>query len=321
MTSGHAQTAVTPLDQLRLIVERALTAALPADAPTAMVEAMQYGLMGGGKRLRPCLTLATAEAIALRNGTSLDVARTAALPAACALEFIHSYSLVHDDLPAMDDDVLRRGRPTTHVVHGDGMAVLAGDALLTHAFVLLASGGASDLANPTDSRVAPDVTLRAITVLARAAGAHGMVGGQAIDLIAAGKVKSHAAQPLDAVTLKDMHARKTGALLRAAATLGAIMVSADDATVSAIDIYATELGLAFQIVDDILDVESSSETLGKTVGKDAAAGKPTYPSLYGLEHSKQLAADCVARAKSALATANVAGLLPSIADYTLERKN
>lgn len=310
MTSTNGHVEVTPLDQLRHLVERALTEALPLDAPVPILDAMRYGLMGGGKRLRPCLTLATAEAIAQRDGTSLESARQAVLPAACALEFIHSYSLVHDDLPAMDDDVLRRGRPTAHVVHGDGMAVLAGDALLTHAFVLM-----------TRDTVPASLGMRGIAVLARAAGAHGMVGGQAIDLIAAGKVMSYPAQPMDATTLKDMHARKTGALLRAAATLGAIMVGTDDTTVSAIDVYATELGLAFQIVDDILDVESSSEALGKTVGKDAAAGKPTYPFLYGLDQSRQLAADCVERAKAALAATNVAGLLPSIADYTVERKN
>lgn len=301
---------MTSLDDFRRMVEAALERSLPASAPAPILDAMRYGLMGSGKRLRPCLTLATAEAIALRDRTPLGDASTRALPAACALEFIHSYSLVHDDLPAMDDDILRRGRPTTHVVHGDGMAVLAGDGLLTHAFALIAEGSA-----PADRR------LRAIAVLANAAGAVGMVGGQAIDLIAAGKVKSFPATPLDAETLKDMHARKTGALLRAAATLGGIMSGADTATLAAIDRYATELGLAFQIVDDVLDVESSNEELGKTVGKDAAAGKPTYPSLYGLEQSKQLAADCIRRAKIALASARLAGLLPDIADYTLNRKN
>lgn len=292
------------------MVETALERSLPASAPEPILDAMRYGLMGGGKRLRPCLTLATAEAVAMRDKTPLGDARSRALPAACALELIHSYSLVHDDLPAMDDDVLRRGRPTTHVVHGDGMAVLAGDGLLTHAFALLAEGPA-----PADRRI------RAITVLASAAGAVGMVGGQAIDLIAAGKVKSYPATPLDAETLQDMHARKTGALLRAAATLGAILAGADAATISAIDRYATDLGLAFQIIDDVLDVESSNEALGKTVGKDAAAGKPTYPALYGLEQSKQLAADSIARAKRALASARIAGLLPDIADYTLSRTN
>jgi hypothetical protein len=194
---------VTSLDDLRRIVEAALERSLPSAAPDPIVEAMRYGLMGGGKRLRPCLTLATAEAIALRDRTPLGDARARALPAACAIEFIHSYSLVHDDLPAMDDDDLRRGRPTTHVVHGDGMAVLAGDGLLTHAFALIAEGPAP-----------PDRRLRAALALATAAGAHGMVGGQAIDLIAAGKVTSYPATPMDAVTLKDMHAAKTGALPR-----------------------------------------------------------------------------------------------------------
>ncbi len=301
---------MTSLDDLRRIVEAALERSLPSAAPDPIVEAMRYGLMGGGKRLRPCLTLATAEAIALRDRTPLGDARARALPAACAIEFIHSYSLVHDDLPAMDDDILRRGRPTTHVVHGDGMAVLAGDGLLTHAFALIAEGPAP-----------PDRRLRATLALATAAGAHGMVGGQAIDLIAAGKVTSYPATPMDAVTLKDMHARKTGALLRAAATMGAILSGADAATIAAVDRYATDLGLAFQIVDDILDVESSNEALGKTVGKDAAAGKPTYPSLYGLDASKRLAADCITRAKIAIASARLGGLLPEIADLTVSRKS
>lgn len=319
---------MTSLDELRRIIDTALEQSLPATAPPAIVDAMRYGLMGGGKRLRPCLTLATAEAVALRDNKPFGDARALALPAACALEFIHSYSLVHDDLPAMDDDVLRRGRPTTHVVHGDGMAVLAGDGLLTHAFALVAGNdiGSRFPETTPDVLFAPEPMfsgrrLRAVAVLAQAAGAHGMVGGQAIDLIAAGKVKSYPAGAMDAVALKDMHARKTGALLRAAATLGAIMAGADRTTLTAVDAYATDLGLAFQIVDDILDVESSNEALGKTVGKDAAAGKPTYPSLYGLEQSKQLAADCIRRAKAALASARLGGLLPEIADLTINRKN
>ncbi len=305
--------AVTSLDDLRQRVEAALDTALPADAPAPIVDAMRYGLMGGGKRLRPCLTLATAEAVALRDGTALDTARTLAMPAALALEYIHSYSLVHDDLPAMDDDTLRRGRPTTHVIHGDGMAVLAGDGLLTHAFLLLSTA-------PDHADLAPR-RLKAVAVLARAAGAHGMVGGQAVDLIAAGKVKSYPAVAMTADTLKDMHARKTGALLRAAAALGAIMAGADDRTIDAIDRYAADLGLAFQIVDDILDVESSNEALGKTVGKDAADGKPTYPSLYGLDESKRLADACIARAKQALADVHIGGLLPDLADFTVRRKS
>ncbi len=315
---------MTSLDDLRRLVETALEQSLPASAPEPIVEAMRYGLMGGGKRLRPCLTLATAEAVAIRNNTALGDARSLALPAACAIEFIHSYSLVHDDLPAMDDDVLRRGRPTTHVVHGDGMAVLAGDGLLTQAFALITGieigSQFGELTPDLNSRYAGR-RLRAVAVLAQAAGAHGMVGGQAIDLIAAGKVKSYPAAAMDADMLKDMHARKTGALLRAAATLGAIMAGADDTTINAVGRYATDLGLAFQIVDDVLDVESSNEALGKTVGKDAAAGKPTYPSLYGLEQSKQLAADCIRRAKASLASARLGGLLPEIADLTINRKS
>jgi geranylgeranyl pyrophosphate synthase len=300
---------VTSLDELRRELEAALERALPAHAPAPILDAMRYGAMGGGKRLRPCLTLATAEAVASRDNQSLDAARAAAMPGACAIEFIHSYSLVHDDLPAMDDDVMRRGRPTTHVVHGDGMAVLAGDGLLTHAFAVLA-------AVPDRARAA-----RVIALVAEAAGPSGMVGGQAIDLVAAGRVPSVPATPLDADALRDMHARKTGALLIAAASIGAILAGGDDETVAAVDAYAGELGLAFQIVDDILDVEGSAEALGKTAGKDAASGKPTYPSLYGLDHSRRLAEDCITRAKAGLAAARLSGRLPEIAEWTLKRKS
>src|SRR3954468_14552315 len=180
----------TYLAELRQVIEDALPRALPHDAPVVVLEAMRYALLGGGKRLRPCLTLASAEAVAPGSGVSEAAARSLALPCACAVELIHTYSLVHDDLPAMDDDTLRRGRPTTHVVHGDGMAILAGDGLLTEAFVLLShpviAAGAHGAAMP------PDARLRAIRTLALAAGAVGMVGGQAIDLAAAGRAGTSA---------------------------------------------------------------------------------------------------------------------------------
>jgi geranylgeranyl pyrophosphate synthase len=236
------------------------------------------------------------------------------LPFACAVELVHTYSLVHDDLPAMDNDTLRRGRPTTHVVYGDGMAVLSGDGLLTEAFALIAR----------DSPTAPmpaERRLRAVERLATAAGAIGMVGGQAIDLVAAGRVTGAVATPLESATLEDMHARKTGALIRAAAALGAIAVGADDATTSAIDDYAREFGLAFQIIDDVLDVEGSAADLGKTAGKDAAAGKPTYPSLYGVDVSRRKAEVCVARAQAALKNAGIAGHLAGLVRWSLDRKN
>ncbi len=248
---------------------------------------MRYSLFAGGKRLRPILALAAAEPVGRAHGLAPDAARALALPAACALELIHTYSLVHDDLPAMDDDTLRRGRPTSHVVFGEGQAILAGDALLTEAFALMAR-------EPGDPRLAAR-KLHAIRLVADAAGACGMVGGQAIDLEAAGSGST-----FDADGLRAMHARKTGALIRASAAAGAVMAGAGPPQIQAIETYAGELGLAFQIVDDILDVEGVSHALGKTAGKDAAAGKPTYPALYGLDDSRRLAEDCVDRAIAAL---------------------
>jgi geranylgeranyl pyrophosphate synthase len=308
------------LDELRQTIEPALELVITSGRyPPLIAEAMRYPLMGGGKRLRPCITPAVAERAGALHDVAADDARSMALPAACAVEMIHSYSLVHDDLPAMDDDRLRRGRPTTHVVFGDGAAILAGDGLLTEAFVVLAQSPSPlvDAASPSPT---PERRLRAIEVLARAAGATGMVGGQAIDLAAAGRVPSVTSPIQDASGLEDMHARKTGALIRASATIGAIVVGASDAVVQAIDAYAREIGLAFQIVDDLLDVEGSHEALGKATGKDAAAGKPTYPALFGLDESRRLASACVERAKQALATVGLGGRLDQIADWSLVRR-
>jgi geranylgeranyl diphosphate synthase type II len=299
------------LDRRRRDIDAALERYLPRTpaCPARVDEAMRYSLFAGGKRLRPTLALAAAEAIAAARGDNLDRARELALPTACALELIHTYSLVHDDLPAMDDDVLRRGRATSHVVFGEGLAILAGDGLLTEAFALMArepaEGGDVELAAHK---------LRAIRLVAEAAGPCGMVGGQAIDLDAAG---SGAA--FDADGLRAMHARKTGALIRAAAAAGAVMAGASEPELDALEQYASELGLAFQIVDDILDVEGASQDLGKTAGKDAAAGKPTYPALYGLETSRRMAADGIARALSALRPARIEGHLPAIARWVLSR--
>jgi geranylgeranyl pyrophosphate synthase len=299
--------------RLRAIVDAELERVLVAgDVPPDLAAAVRYPVAAGGKRLRPVLCLAAAEAVAAHAGETADTARARALPAACALELIHTYSLVHDDLPAMDDDTLRRGRPTAHVVFGEGMAVLVGDALLTRAFELLAAVEAG----------VPERRLRTIALIARAAGAEGMVGGQAIDLAAAGKGRPDAPPVrLDAGALKAMHARKTGALIRASAVSGAIMAGAPAVVVDAIDRYATELGLAFQIVDDILDVEGSASQLGKTAGKDAAAGKPTYPALFGLQRSREMADACIERALADLETAHVAGLLPDLARWVRERRN
>jgi geranylgeranyl diphosphate synthase type II len=312
------------LAELRVVVDEALARALPAggDVPALVLDAMRYSLLAGGKRLRPVLALAAADAIAERRGEPAADARARALPAAVALELIHTYSLIHDDLPAMDDDTLRRGRPTSHVVFGDGLAILAGDGLLTEAFAILAEP-ASRLAAPGIAGAEAARRLEALAAIARGAGAWGMVGGQAIDLHAAGKTPGTVAQAraLDAGGLRDMHLRKTGALMQAAVVSGAILAGADGDEVRALQDYGLDVGLAFQIVDDVLDVEGSNAALGKTAGKDAAAGKPTYPSLYGLDESRRLAAACVDRALAALAGAALAGRLPDIARVMLERQS
>jgi geranylgeranyl pyrophosphate synthase len=309
------------LDELRQAVDAALERLLPTlGAPPVLDDALRYALLGGGKRLRPCLTLATAECVGDRLGLPSTRARALALPAACAVEMIHAYSLVHDDLPAMDDDALRRGRPTSHVVYGDGLAILAGDGLVTEAFRVMAASPSPASAAGSDEPLA-DRRLRAVAMLATAAGAAGMVGGQAIALPAAGRVVGRPAPVVDRMALEDMHARKTGALIRAAAALGAIVVGADEDVAGAVDDYARELGLAFQIVDDVLDVEGSDAALGKTAGKDAAAGKPTYPALYGIEASRRLAIECVDRAKAAVAAAGLRGRLAAIADWSLTRRS
>lgn len=273
----------------------------PPQVPAVVADAMRYSLMAGGKRLRPLLTLAAADAVAALGGLSAAATRSLALPAACAIEMIHTYSLIHDDLPAMDDDTLRRGRATLHVVAGDGMAILAGDGLQAEAFALLARE--PDSADP--AIMARKV--RVISLVADAAGPAGMVGGQAVDLEAVRPAPGRAPRVLDAAALQDMHTRKTGALIRAAATAGAIMAGGEARVVRAIEQYATEVGLAFQIVDDLLDVEAPSEALGKTAGKDAASGKPTYPAIFGLAQSRALAQACLVRAEAALAAGGLGG--------------
>jgi geranylgeranyl diphosphate synthase type II len=279
---------------------------------------MRYSVFAGGKRLRPVLTLAAADAIARAGGDQPpvnDVVFELALPAACAIELIHTYSLIHDDLPAMDNDTLRRGRPTLHVVYGDGIAILAGDGLQAEAFSLLAREPQTADAAITQRK------LLAVEVIAHAAGSVGMVGGQAIDLQAAGQAPGHPLS-LDADGLKRMHARKTGAIIRASAVSGAVMAGGSEDAVTAVDRFAAEVGLAFQIVDDILDVEGSAAELGKTAGKDAASTKPTYPALFGLERSRTLAAECLARAKETLRSAKLDdGWLVPIAEWVVSRRS
>jgi len=315
--SVAAESLVAFLEDTRARVDAALDRYLPSSSvcPAIMSEAMRYSVFAGGKRFRPVLTLAAADAIA-RGGAAIDLA----LPAACAIELIHTYSLIHDDLPAMDNDALRRGRPTLHVIHGDGIAILAGDGLHAEAFTLLArepgAGGSHGLA---DAALAAR-KLRVIAAIGEAAGATGMVGGQAIDLQAAGQAREPRLA-LDAAGVREMHARKTGALIRAAAVSGAIMAGGREPEIAAIEAYAADLGLAFQIVDDILDVEGQASELGKTTGKDAADAKPTYPALFGLEGSRALATEAIDRAKAALDAARLGGSwLPPIADWILHRR-
>lgn len=294
----------------RAQIDEALERYLPAPpaSPLGVYAAMHYSLRAGGKRLRPILTLAAADTVGALTGAS-ERAVELALPAACAIEFIHTYSLIHDDLPAMDDDALRRGQPTNHVVYGEGMAILAGDGLLTEAFTLMAS-------EPPDTELASR-KLRAIATVATAAGAIGMVGGQAVDLLAVGS-----ASTFDAESLQDMHARKTGALIRAAATAGAIMAGGTGDVIRAVEEYGRHVGLAFQIVDDILDVEGEAAHLGKTAGKDAKAGKPTYPAMFGLDTSRHMAASCQSKALDALQSAGMQdGRLAEIATWVIQRNN
>ena len=264
--------------------------------PPRLNQAVQYSLLAGGKRLRPVLVLLACEACGGDSAT--------ALPAACAVEMVHTYSLIHDDLPAMDDDCLRRGRPTSHVVFGEAMAILAGDGLLTLAFEILARE-----VQP------PAVAAACCADLASAAGVCGMVGGQVADLEA-----EQLEQP-DLKTLERIHERKTGRLLRSSLTMGGRIGGADSATLAELDEYGRCLGLAFQIADDLLDVTGTAEQLGKTTGKDAGQGKLTYPSLLGLEESRVRARDLIDRACQCLSVLDGerAAPLESLAQFVLER--
>ena len=328
MTDVRSSTLATFLVDARAHVDGALDRFLPAPptCPQVLSEAMRYSVMAGGKRLRPILVLAAADAVAraalaerrkAHAGDSVASLSTLALtlPTACAVEFIHTYSLIHDDLPAMDDDSLRRGRPTLHVIYGDGLAVLAGDALQAEAFALMAREPQT-----TDPAVIAR-KLAALAALSAAVGATGMVGGQAVDLQAAGQVLGHELT-LTPDSLRAMHLQKTGALIKVSAVCGAIMAGATSAQAAAIERWATEIGLAFQIVDDILDVEGDAAALGKTAGKDAAREKPTYTSLFGLEQARRMAADCISRARQELADAALTdGWLDAIADWVVARRN
>jgi farnesyl diphosphate synthase len=282
-------------------VERALERWVPCDAPAGLGEAMRYAVLDGGKRLRPLLVLAASEAV--------DGLPEAALRAAVSVELIHAYSLIHDDLPCMDDDVMRRGKPTVHVKYGEAQAMLAGDAMQALAFEVL---------TPVDrgNEVAPALQARMCALLARAAGHQGMAGGQAIDLASTGKA-------IDEARLSDMHIRKTGALLQASVLMGAAGGAPSARAWSGLRDYGAAIGLAFQVVDDILDVTQASAVLGKTAGKDQSANKPTYVSVLGLEAARARAQSLLGQAQAALAASGLGNRarLAMLADRIVERDN
>jgi farnesyl diphosphate synthase len=296
-------------------VEQALSQWVGTDAPAGLGDAMRYAVLDGGKRLRPLLVLAAHEAVC--SGASAPAAGTdtgpraamddAAMRAACAVELIHAYSLVHDDMPCMDNDVLRRGKPTVHVQFGEAQALLAGDALQAFAFELLTP----------DNTLIPAATQAALCrLLARAAGSAGMAGGQAIDLASVGVALTES-------QLRQMHRLKTGALLQGSVLMGAICGHARGPAYDALSDYGAAVGLAFQVVDDILDVVADSATLGKTAGKDAAADKPTYVSLLGLAPAQAHARELLAEAHAALARSGLPDTraLAALADMVVQRSH
>ncbi len=282
-------------------VEQALAQWVPAEAPAGLGEAMRYGVLDGGKRLRPLLVRAACEAV--------DGDLAAALRAAVAVELIHAYSLVHDDMPCMDNDVLRRGKPTVHVQFGEAGAMLAGDAMQALAFEVLTPGCA-------EADIPPVLQARLCGLLARAAGHAGMAGGQAIDLASTGK-------PLNEDCLRDMHRRKTGALLQASVLMGAVTGACSATAWAALSDFGAALGLAFQVVDDILDVTQASDKLGKTAGKDLDANKPTYVTVLGLDEARRQAAALHTQALDALARSGLASAshLRLLADMVVDRES
>ena len=293
------------LEQVERALERWITTDSPPEpghaAPAALVEAMRYAVLDGGKRLRPLLVMAAHEAVA----PDPLLGAAAALRAACAVELIHAYSLVHDDMPCMDNDVLRRGKPTVHVRFGEASALLAGDALQALAFELL---------TPDDGSVDWPTQARLCSLLARAAGSGGMAGGQAIDLASVGHV-------LNETELREMHQLKTGALLQGSVVMGATCATPSPHALAALQDYGAAIGLAFQVVDDILDVTADSSILGKTAGKDADNDKPTYVSLMGLARSQAYAQELLAQAQQALKRSGLAHTqaLSALADMVVDR--
>ncbi|MFM6058907.1 MAG: geranylgeranyl diphosphate synthase CrtE [Microcystis aeruginosa] len=287
------------LEEKRLIVESALDSSLVIGNPAKIYEAMRYSLLAGGKRLRPILCLATCELM----GGSLEMA----LPTACALEMIHTMSLIHDDLPAMDNDDYRRGKLTNHKVFGEDIAILAGDGLLAYAFEYVAT---------QTLNVPPVQILEVIARLGRTVGAAGLVGGQVLDLESEGK------PDISAETLSFIHTQKTGALLETSVVSGAVLAGAKAEDIAKLARYAQNIGLAFQIIDDVLDITATKEELGKTAGKDLQAQKATYPSLWGIEGSRQQAQQLIDSAINELSGYDEAAEpLRAIAEYIVNRKN
>lgn len=289
------------MEEKRLITEAALEASIAATCPEneLIVESMKYSLMAGGKRVRPMLCFAAAEMF----GGSVDVAK----PTAVALEMIHTMSLIHDDLPAMDNDDFRRGKPTNHKLYGDDVAILAGDALLSEAFHHVAS---------QTKGVPAERVVKVLAALGKCVGAEGLAGGQVLD------IKSEGKADVNMDTLTWIHTHKTAALLKASVACGAILAGASDEEVEQCEVYALKIGLAFQVADDILDVTQSTEVLGKTAGKDEAVDKTTYPKLLGLDRSKEVAQELVDEAKEALkGYGDKAAPLNGLADYIIARNN
>ncbi|MDE2058380.1 MAG: polyprenyl synthetase family protein [candidate division NC10 bacterium] len=295
------------LEERRVLVDEALERYLPGtgDPPKEIHEAVRYSVFAGGKRLRPILVLAAAEAA---GGQAEQ-----ALGAAAAIEMIHTYSLIHDDLPAMDDDDFRRGRPTCHRVYGDAMAILAGDALLTQAFILLSAEIPPCPPLPKGGH-GPEAHLKVIQEIAQAAGSKGMVGGQVVDIL-------NEDREIDLPTLQYLHTHKTGALIRGCLRVGGILAAAGPEQLEALTRYGERIGLAFQIVDDILDVEGSLEALGKQAGSDLRKKKATFPALLGIEESRRWAHRLVSEAKQSLVIFGDRGaILSAIADFVVMRR-
>lgn len=292
------------LNERKLKVENAFEKLIPepVDPFSGHIEAMRYSLFAGGKRIRPVLCLASAEAVGMTKETEDSL-----LTIACALECIHTYSLIHDDLPAMDNDDLRRGKPTNHILFGEAGAILAGDGLLTLAFELITDSDSSSLS--------AEKKLQITNIIAKASGSFGMVGGQALDI-----ANENSEYPFE--VLQTIHKNKTGALITASIHAGAVAAGASDQQISSLTQYGDQIGLAFQIVDDLLNVTGSAEQLGKAVGSDQKKGKATYPAFFGVEGTRKKAEQAASRAIELLSDFDEkADPLRALADYIITRSH